>query len=100
MDKRKVPVNFVTIGLIHIVIGFGLSLFFCYVLKKNFIGKVWGAALVGTAGSFTGGLANVLVQDIRFLSLVFFSVNIIPPCIVSCLFLWIFNKISSAPETY
>jgi hypothetical protein len=84
----------------YIVIGFGLSLFFCYVLKRDFIGKVWGAALVGIAGSFAGSLVNVLIQDFKFLSIVVFSVNIIPPCVVSCVFLWIFNKISSAPGTY
>jgi hypothetical protein len=93
-------VNFITIGLIYLVIGFGLALFFCYILKKTFIGKIWGAALVGTAGSFTGSILSVLLQDFKFLSLEFFSVNIIPPCVISCLFLWIFNKISGAPETY
>jgi hypothetical protein len=31
---------------------------------------------------------------------VFFSVNIIPPCIAACLFLWIFHLISNAPEPY
>lgn len=97
---KHLPVNFITIGLIYIVIGFGLSLFFYYILKKKFIGRVWGAVLVGTAGSFAGGLVNVLVQDFKFLNFAFFTVNIIPPCIVSCVFLWIFSKISSAPETY
>jgi hypothetical protein len=95
-----VRISFITTGLIYIVIGFGLALVFHYVFRKNFIGKIWGAIFVGIAGSFVGGVIDAFVRDFRFLVLIFYSVNIIPPCIVSAAFLWIFQKISSAPEPY
>jgi uncharacterized membrane protein YeaQ/YmgE (transglycosylase-associated protein family) len=95
-----VPIGFITTGLIYIVIGFGLALIFYYVLRKNFIGKVWGAVIVGITGSFIGGFVDVFIEDLRFLAIMFYSVNIVTPCIAACLFLWIFHLISSAPETY
>ena len=92
--------NFVTTGLIYIVIGFALALFFYYVLKKKFIGKVWGAVFVGIVGSFVGGICDFFIPQIRFFTLIFYSVNIIPSCLMAALFLWVFHKISVAPEPY
>jgi uncharacterized membrane protein YeaQ/YmgE (transglycosylase-associated protein family) len=93
-------INFITIGLIYIIIGFGAALIFYYIFRKKFIGKIWGAILVGIIGSFIGGFIDVFLQNIWFFTLVFYSVNVIPPCILACLFLWIFCKISNSPEEY
>ncbi|MDR2589163.1 MAG: hypothetical protein LBC67_07025 [Spirochaetales bacterium] len=91
--------SFITIGLIYILIGFGEALIFHYVLKKRFIGGVWGAVFVGIAGSFTGGFLDIFLGKVWF-SAIFVSVNIIPPLVFSCLFLWLFYRISNSPEEY
>ena len=92
--------SFVTIGLIYIVIGFAFALLFYYLFKKKFIGKVWGAVFVGIVGSFVGGFLDVFIRNILVFTVIFYSVNIVPPCIAAVLFLWIFHKISAAPEAY
>jgi len=83
------------IGLIYFLIGFALALFFVFILKKRMFGNFWGALLVGVIGSFLGGIAEYLFQDvIAVLSNLLNAVNIFPPVITALLLLWIFSKVS------
>ena len=91
-------INFITIGLVYIIIGFTSALIFYYIFRWTFIGKIWGAIIVGVAASFLGGFADALIINGRFLTFVLFSVNIIPPWIISILFLYVFHRITNSPE--
>jgi hypothetical protein len=81
------------VGLTYLIIGFGMGLVYFYGFKKDFLGKVWGAAIVGIVGSFAGGLADYFLKD-RWVVLanLFGSVNIFPPLGAAALFLWVFHK--------
>lgn len=83
------------IGLIYILIGFCTALIVFFVLKKNIIGKFWGALIVGIIGSFLGGIFGFVFEGIiEYLSNLNNAVNIFPPIIVSVILLWIFTKVS------
>ena len=82
------------IGLIYLVIGFGVALFFFFVLKKSVIGKFWGACLFAVIGSFLGGAIDYFFSDvIDKLSNIAKAVNIFPAIFVSFLILWLFSQL-------
>lgn len=83
------------IGLIYFLIGFALALFFVFILKKEMLGRFWGALLVAVVGSFLGGIIEYFFSDvIEKLSNLMNSVNIFPPIIVALILLWLFSKVS------
>ncbi|MFP4429805.1 MAG: hypothetical protein ACLFPV_00980 [Spirochaetaceae bacterium] len=84
------------IGLTYAVIGFGAALLFYFGLKKQYLGKFWGALIVGLIGAFAGGVFALVFEDlIERLANLNDSVNIFPPIIVSTLFLVFFGSIGS-----
>ena len=81
------------IALIYLVIGFGVALFFFFVLKKSVIGNFWGALIIAVVGSFLGGAINYFFSDvIDTLSHLAEAVNIFPALFISFLILWIFSQ--------
>ena len=83
------------IGLIYFLIGFALALFFVFILKKNVLGKFWGALLVSVIGAFLGGIIEYFFSDIiAKLSNLLNSVNIFPPIFTALFLLWIFSKVN------
>jgi uncharacterized membrane protein YeaQ/YmgE (transglycosylase-associated protein family) len=83
------------IGLIYFLIGFGVALFFYFVLKKEVLGRFWGALLVGLVGSFLGGVIEFFFKGILdTLSNLFNAVNIFPPIITAFVLIWLFSRLS------
>ncbi len=90
-----------TFGLTYILIGFCAAMVFHYGFKKSFLGKLWGGVAVGVAGSFIGGFADQFLGDLIYrLTHLFGSINIFPPLFSALFFLWLFHRISSAPDDY
>jgi uncharacterized membrane protein YeaQ/YmgE (transglycosylase-associated protein family) len=86
---------FFTIGLIYILIGFGVTLVFYYVFKKSFLGSFWSGAIVGIVGSFTGGFIDHFFKNIiSLLSNLFGAINIFPPLFTAIFFLWLFHVLT------
>jgi hypothetical protein len=83
------------IGLIYFLIGFGIALFFVFILKKRVLGKFWGALLVAVVGAFLGGIIEFFFADIiQKLSNLLNAVNVFPPVISAFILLVIFSKVS------
>lgn len=83
------------IGLIYSIVGFAAALVVYFILKKNMIGKFWGALVVGIIGSFLGGIIGFVFEDvINYLANINNAVNIFPPVISAFLILWIYSKVS------
>ena len=81
------------IALVYLVIGFGVALFFYFVLRKPVIGKFWGALAIGVVGAFLGGVIDYFFADlIDSLSNVAQAVNVFPAILLSFLILWIFSQ--------
>jgi len=83
------------VGLTYFAIGFACAVFYTFILRKPFLGRFWGAIIVGLVGSFLGGLIDQLgAHIIEFLS-DFNSVNVIASVITAAVLLSIFSKVSS-----
>ena len=90
---------YLTIGLAYLVVGFGVALFFYFVLGKSFLGNFWGALLIGLIGAFAGGLVDFLFSDIiERLANLNNSVNIFPPVITAFILVWLFSLITDTRE--
>ena len=90
---------YLTIGLAYLVVGFGVALFFYFVLRKHFLGNFWGALLIGLIGAFAGGLVDYLFADIiAVLANLNNSVNIFPPIITAFILVWLFSLITDSRE--
>ena len=83
------------VGLTYFAIGFACALFYALILRKPFLGRFWGALIVGLVGSFLGGLIDQLgAHIIEWLS-DFNSVNVIASVITAAVLLSIFSRVSS-----
>ena len=87
------------IGLIYLIVGFTVALFFYFVLKKPILGKFWGTLIVALVGSYLGGIIEFFFSDfIEKLSNINNSVNIFPPIITSFVIIWLFSLVSGKSE--
>ena len=83
-----------TIGLIYLVIGFGVALTTYFIFKKKVPGKFVGALIVALIGSFLGGILQYAFKSvIDFLTNINNSVNIFPPLLTSIILLLIFSQL-------
>ncbi|MFP4067809.1 MAG: hypothetical protein ACOCWU_02620 [Spirochaetota bacterium] len=90
---------YLTIGLSYLVVGFGVALFFYYLLGKSFLGNFWGALLVGLVGAFAGGLVDYFFSDlIDTLANLNNSVNIFPPIATAIIMVWLFSLLSETRD--
>ncbi len=81
-----------SIGLIYLVIGFAVALFFTFVLKKQAAGSFWIALAIAVLGAFLGGVIDFFLGDIiERLSNLAGAVNLFPALGVSLLLLWVFS---------
>ena len=89
--------QYFNIFLIYFTIGFGVSLFYFFVLKgTSAFGRFWTAMIIGVIGSFIGGLFELFLSPIIEKLSNFNNVNIFPPILTSFIFLWIFSKANSS----
>ncbi len=83
------------IGLIYFIIGFGVALFFYFIIRKEVLGRFWGALAICVVGSYIGGLFDFLLHDlIQMLANFNNSINLFPPLITSFLIVMFFAKVS------
>ena len=83
------------IGLIYLLIGFGVALFSYFIFKKKVLGKFIGALVIALIGSYLGGVLEFIFKDIiAYLTNLNNSVNIFPPLISSIVLMWIYTKVS------
>ena len=87
------------IGLIYVVIGFAVALFYYFVLKRPVIGTFWTALAIAVVGSFLGGVIDYFFSDlIKRLANLAQAVNIFPALFVSFLLLWLFSKFNRGDD--
>ncbi len=85
-----------TIGLLYLIIGFGVALLSYFIFKKDVPGRFLGSLIVALIGSYLGGILQYVLKDIiDYLTHINESVNIFPPLITSIVLLWIFIKVSN-----
>ncbi|TFG62753.1 MAG: hypothetical protein E4H36_07245 [Spirochaetales bacterium] len=83
------------IGLTYFIIGFAVSLFFYFVLKKPIFGKFWGTLVISLVGAFLGGIIEHFFSNlIERLANLNNSVNIFPPLITAFVVIWLFSLVS------
>ncbi len=86
---------FLTVGLTYAVIGFGVSILYVYIFRRRFLGRFWGALIVGLVGSFLGGVIDFLFNDIiEALANFNNAVNIFPALITAVVLVSVFARIS------
>ncbi len=86
---------FLTVGLTYAVIGFAVSIVYVYIFRRRFLGRFWGALIVGLVGSFLGGVIDYLFDDIiEALANFNNAVNIFPALITAVILVSIFARIS------
>jgi uncharacterized membrane protein YeaQ/YmgE (transglycosylase-associated protein family) len=85
------------IGLTYVLIGFAVALITYFVMRKQVVGRFWGALIVGLVGSFLGGLVDYLFADIiHTLANLNNSVNVFPPILTALFVLLVFAKASES----
>jgi uncharacterized membrane protein YeaQ/YmgE (transglycosylase-associated protein family) len=86
----------INIFLTYTTIGMAAALYFFFILKKQLLGRLVGAIIVGLVGSFLSYAVNLLFGDniIKILSN-FNGVNVFTALATSLLLLWVFSKVSS-----
>lgn len=89
------------IGLSYVTIGLLLAVIFYYLLKRDFVGRFWGATIVAIVGAFIGGVVDYLFGDIiARLQSINGVLNIFPPLIVSYVVLSIYARVSEKKDIY
>ncbi|MDH5681129.1 MAG: GlsB/YeaQ/YmgE family stress response membrane protein [Spirochaetota bacterium] len=81
--------------LIYLAIGALMGTIFYFVMRKIFLGKIYGAIITGILGAILG--ANFLGEPVRFINSFFnkYNVEIFPTIVGSILVIWIFKAISA-----
>jgi uncharacterized membrane protein YeaQ/YmgE (transglycosylase-associated protein family) len=83
------------VGLTYVAIGLACAVFYVFILRKQVLGRFWGALIVGLVGSFLGGLIDQLFSNvIKFLA-DFNSVNVFASVITALVLIIIFSKVSA-----
>lgn len=86
---------FLTVGLTYAVIGFAVSVVYVYLFRRRFLGRFWGALIVGLVGSFLGGVIDFLLDDIiRTLANFAGAVNVFPALITAVILVSVFARVS------
>jgi uncharacterized membrane protein YeaQ/YmgE (transglycosylase-associated protein family) len=90
---------FFNIGLTYLIIGFAVSLFFYFILRKPVFGRFWGTLIIALVGAFLGGMIEYFFADfLERLANLNNSVNIFPPIITSFILIWLFSLVSDKKE--
>ena len=87
---------YLNVALTYLTIGFAAAIFIYFVLKRQVIGKFWGALIIGFIGSFLGGVLFQTFPEFFKLLSDFNDVNVFAAASVSLLLIWIFSKLSSS----
>jgi len=63
---------------IQVFIGFAVAFFYVRILKRRFLGKLWGATVVGIIGSVLGGffLNDIFVWMVKNMTTVNYAATI------------------------
>jgi hypothetical protein len=88
------------IGLIYFIIGFGVALFFFFVIRRRILGNFWGALIVALIGSFLGGFfGNLFANLFGTFGNVYDTINVVPPIVLSVAVVWGFSKVSERKDS-
>ncbi len=90
---------YLNIALTYMVIGFGITLWFYYVLRRPFLGRFWGALVLGLVGAFLGGVIDFYFEDVLAQLANLNNVNIFPPLITSFVLMWLFSTVASSDRS-
>lgn len=83
------------------LIGLVLALVYVFIFRRRFSGSFWGAAIVGVAGAFLGGIIDFFFDDlIASLSSINGILNIFPPLIAAAILLSVFATLSERADPY
>ncbi|MDC7232321.1 MAG: hypothetical protein PQJ58_03755 [Spirochaetales bacterium] len=75
--------------LLYIICGYAVAYFGIYILKRNYLGRTWGAVLISVIGSFLGALLSSV-----FLSSSMSLFNIAAALLMGSLSLYVYGKAS------
>lgn len=63
----------------YLTLGVAVAIFWVYILRKQFLGGIWGAVIVAIFGAFLGAVVEVVFDEtISFLTNLG-GVNVFPP---------------------
>ncbi len=81
--------------LLYTICGFITAYIGVYVFKRDYMGRIWGALLIGGVGSFLGALLSsaILKSSMSFLNIVFALGS-------SALFLFLYHRTSRYYHDY
>ncbi|QEN07565.1 hypothetical protein EXM22_06030 [Oceanispirochaeta crateris] len=75
--------------LLHIICGFTIAYLGVYVLKRQYLGGIWGAIVISVLGAFSGALLSSI-----FIGSSMDLLNIGSSVILAFVFLFIYGKAS------
>lgn len=75
--------------LLYIICGFAVAYFGVYVIKRHYLGRIWGAIIISVIGSFLGALLSSI-----FLNSSMSIFNIISAVLLGSMSLYVFGKAS------
>ncbi|MBF9016084.1 MULTISPECIES: hypothetical protein [unclassified Oceanispirochaeta] len=75
--------------LLYIICGFAVAYFGVYIMKRHYLGRIWGAIIISVIGSFLGALLSSV-----FLNSSMSIFNITSALIMGTLSLYVFGKAS------
>ena len=87
---------YLNVALTYLTVGFASAIFIYFILKRQVIGKFWGALVIGFIGSFLGGVIYDTFPEIFRRLADFNDVNIFAAAAFSLLLIWVFSKLSSS----
>lgn len=75
--------------LLYIICGFAVAYFGVYIMKRHYLGRIWGAIIISVIGSFLGALISSI-----FLNSSMSFYNIGSAVLLGSLSLYVFGKAS------
>ena len=87
---------YLNVLLTYITVGFASAIFIHFILKRRVIGNFWGALIVGSIGSFLGGVVYRAFPEFFKMLSDFNDVNIFAALSFSLFLIWLFSKLSSS----
>jgi len=79
--------------LVKILVGVGSGFFVVKVLKKEIIGHLWGAIIIGVIGSILGSFIDPIIAKMGFLITNDLNVNFVAAFLGAFVLIWVFTKL-------
>ncbi|MDC7239976.1 MAG: hypothetical protein PQJ50_06410 [Spirochaetales bacterium] len=81
--------------LLYTICGFSIAYFAVYILKRHYLGRIWGAIIISVIGSFLGALASSI-----FLKSSMDILNIAIAMVAGGLSLYVFGMAGRSHQDY